>query len=110
MGMTAAAKKQEIAIGIALQTRVLKICPDHNHLYCDDEVFNDDENIGRAFAVAFELVRQHQPYAEEFHHNAHELTDLLSRIISDAPNGCPECESARPRGVSDRSSEACASR
>ncbi len=110
MGITAAAKKQEIAIGIALQTRVLKVCPVHNHLYCDDEAFNDDENMGRAFAVAIELVRQHPPYAEEFHHDAHELTDLLSRIIGEAPSGCPDCEPPRQRNLNDRSSEAYASR
>ena len=62
--------KQEIAIGIALQTQVLRICPIHNQLYCDEEHYSDDENMARAFAVAIELVNQHQPYAEEFHHDA----------------------------------------
>ena len=38
-------KKQEIAIGIALQTQVLKTCPIHNQLYCDDGQFSDDENM-----------------------------------------------------------------
>ncbi len=32
------AKKQAIAIGIALQTQVLKTCPVHRQLYVDDEV------------------------------------------------------------------------
>ena len=88
-------KKQEIAIGIALQTQVLKSCPVHNHLYFDNDEFSEDEHMARAFAVAIELVRQHQPYAEEFHHNAHELTDLLSYTISAAPTCCPECASPR---------------
>ena len=88
-------KKQEIAIGIALQTQVLKTCPLHNQLFFDDDQFAEEENMSRAFAVAIELVRQHQPYAEEFHHNAHELTDLLSYTISAAPNCCPECASPR---------------
>lgn len=87
--------RQEIAIGIALQTQVLRTCPIHNQLYCDDERFSDDENMARAFALAIELVRQHQPYAEEFHHNAHELTDLLSYTIGAAPVCCPECPSPR---------------
>ena len=84
-------KKQEIAIGIALQTQVLRTCPIHNQLYCDDEESTDDENMARAFGVAVELVRQYKPYAEEFHHNAHELTDLLSYTIGAAPASCPEC-------------------
>ena len=84
-------KKQEIAIGIALQTQVLKTCPLHNQLYRDDEEGTDDENMGRAFAIAIELVRQHGPYAVEFHHNEHELTDLLSDTIGAAPVGCPDC-------------------
>ncbi len=88
-------KKQEIAIGIALQTQVLKTCPIHNQLYCDDEQDTDDENMARAFAVAIELVRQHEPFAEEFHHDAHELTDLLSYTIGAAPMCCPDCVRAR---------------
>ena len=99
-------KKQEIAIGIALQTRVLKICPVHDLLYCDDEAFTDDENMARAFAVAIELVRDYEPFAEEFEHDPHALTDLLSSTIGDAPDSCPECGSQRPQGLSDRSTEA----
>jgi hypothetical protein len=91
MELVAMSKKEEIAIGIALQTQVLKTCPIHNELYCDDEQDADDENMARAFAVALELVHQHQPYAEEFHHDPHELTDLLSYTIGAAPLCCPEC-------------------
>ena len=88
-------KRQEIAIGIALQTQVLKTCPIHNQLYCDDEESADDGNMARAFAVAVELVRQHRPYADEFHHDPHELTDLLSHTIGAAPVSCPDCVSQR---------------
>jgi hypothetical protein len=107
---TAMSKKQEIAIAIALQTRVLKSCPVHNQLFCDDETYTDDENMGRAFAVAIELVRQHDWYAEEFHQSAHELTDLLSYVIGAAPTCCPDCELPQLHQVSDPSSEACAFR
>jgi hypothetical protein len=89
----ATGKQQEIAIGIALQTHVLKICPVHHQLYCDDESCADDGNMARAFAVAVELVHEHLPFAEEFHHDAHELTDLLSDTIGDAPMCCPDCAS-----------------
>ena len=105
--------KQEIAIGIALQTQVLRICPVHNQLYCDEEHFSDDENMARAFAVAIELVAQHPPYAEEFQHDAHALTDLLSSTIGAAPDCCPECIPPQHRDVtqlSDQSSEAYAFR
>ena len=88
-------KRQEIAIGIALQTQVLKSCPIHHQLYCDDAEFDDNDNMARAFAVAIELVCQHQPYAEEFHHAPHELTDLLSQTIGAAPASCPGCVSQR---------------
>lgn len=88
-------KKQAIAIHIALQTHVLKVCAIHNQLYCDDETVTDDANMARAFALAVELVRHHEPYAEEFHYDAHELTDLLSYTIGAAPVGCPDCMSLR---------------
>jgi len=99
-------KKQGIAIGIALQTQVLRVCRIHNQLYCDDEKFTDDENLARAFAVAIELVRQHPPYAEEFHHSARELIDLLSYTIGTAPECCPDCRTPRSRHLNDRSSGA----
>ena len=105
--------KQEIAIGIALQTQVLKICPIHNQLYCDEEQYSDDEHMARAFAVAIELVNQHAPFAEEFHHDAHALTDLLSSTIGAAPDHCPDCLPQPPRNsalLSDLSSEAYAFR
>jgi hypothetical protein len=95
MELTIMGKKQEIAIGIALQTQVLKTCPIHHQLYRDDEDSTDDENMARAFAVAIELVHQHKPYAEEFHHNAHELTDLLSDTIGAAAICCPDCVAQR---------------
>jgi len=100
----AMSKKQEIAIGIALQTRVLKTCPVHNRLFCDDETYTDDESMGRAFAVAIELVRQHNSYTEEFHQSTHELTDMLSDVIGAAPACCPDCELAQLPQVSDPSS------
>ena len=106
MSMTGMGTKRELAIGIALQTQVLTVCPIHSHVYCDDEIFTDDANMARAFAVAIELVRQHEPYGEEFHHDAHELTDLLSYTIGAAPASCPDCESPHPRLFSDHSSEA----
>jgi hypothetical protein len=106
MGMVAAGKRKDLAIAIALQTQVLKVCPDHNHLYCDDETFTDDANMARAFAVAIELVRQQAAYGEEFHHDAHQLTDLLSYTIGAAPPCCPDCEVPHLRMLSDRSSEA----
>jgi hypothetical protein len=95
MGVTAMSKKEEMAIAIALQTQVLKTCPIHNQVYCDDEEGGDDENMARAFAVAVDLVRLHEPYAEVFHHDAHELTDLLSYTIGAAPLCCPDCMKAR---------------
>ena len=95
MGIAAPEKKREIAIGIALQTHVLKTCPVHNRVYCGDEE-TEDENIARAFSVAIELVRQNTRFAADFHHDTHELTDLLSYTIGAAPLTCPEC-ACRPQ-------------
>jgi hypothetical protein len=80
-------KKQAIAIGIALQTQVLKTCPIHRQLY-----FDEDVNPAGAFALAIELVRKHKPYAEEFANDEHALTDLLSDTLSAVPLCCPECQ------------------
>ena len=68
--------KQAIAFEIALQTHVLQTCPVHNEVFYDDDV-----DPSSAFALAVELVRQHKPYVDEFHDDAHALTDLLSETI-----------------------------
>lgn len=80
-------KKQAIAIEIALQTHVLKTCPIHRKIYCDD-----DADAASAFALAIELVRKHTPYVEEFH-DEHELMDLLSDTLGATPASCPDCQS-----------------
>ena len=79
-------KKQVIAIGIALQTQVLKTCPLHQQIYFDDEA-----DPGSAFALAIDLVKQHEPFVEEFENDAHALTDLLSDTLGMTPICCPEC-------------------
>jgi hypothetical protein len=84
-----AVEKRAIAVEIALQTHVLKTCPLHNALFCDDDV-----DPSSAFALAVDLVKQHTPYVDEFEGDAHELTDLLSAIIGDAPSCCQACASA----------------
>jgi hypothetical protein len=82
-------QKHSVAVAIALQTHVLRTCPLHNQLFCDD-----DADAATAFALAVELVRQHTPYVEDFRNNAHELTDLLSETIASAPEYCPQCAGA----------------
>jgi hypothetical protein len=78
--------KSLVAMGIALQTQVLKSCPIHNRIYLDDDV-----NPASAFALAIELVRQHKPFVEEFDNDEHRLTDLLSDTLASAPLCCPDC-------------------
>lgn len=82
--------KQAIAIEIALKTQVLKTCPAHNEIFCDDEV----DPTG-AFALAVELVTEQRPDVDEFHADPHALTDLLSATIGAAPPCCPVCASLR---------------
>lgn len=81
--------KQAIAIEIGLQTQVLKSCPVHRQIYLDD-----DADPAGAFALAIELVRKYRRYAEEFHGDEHELTDLLSDTLGTTPICCPQCSSA----------------
>jgi hypothetical protein len=84
--------KQVIAVEIALQTHVLQTCPIHNQIFCDDDV-----DPSSAFALAVELIRQQMPYVDEFQHDAHALTDLLSETIGAAPTACPLCAGAHER-------------
>jgi hypothetical protein len=81
-------KRQAIALEIALQTHVLKICPFHRQIY-----FDDDADTASAFALAIELVRRHKPYVDEFHDDEHALMDLLSDTLGASPSSCPECQS-----------------
>ena len=79
-------QRQRIAVAIGLQTHVLKICPDHNQIFYDD-----DADPAVAFAVARELVRHHAPYVNEFHDDVQGLTELLSETIGGTPWLCPDC-------------------
>jgi hypothetical protein len=83
--------KKVIAIGIALQTQVLKTCPIHNQIYLDNDV-----DPASAFALAIELVRQQKPFVEEFDNDEHRLTDLLSDTLGTAPLCCPDCPAPMP--------------
>jgi hypothetical protein len=82
-------QKQIIALQIALQTHVLRTCPVHNEIFCDDDV----DPTG-AFCLAVDLVRQHTPLVDQFDNDAHALTDLLSATIGAHPNCCPHCANA----------------
>jgi len=86
-------EKHSIAMGIALQTQVLKICLVHRELFCDDEV---DPAI--AFAVAAQLINNDQQSSDVFREDIHDLSDLLTDVISTAQCNCPQC--AHPRMVS----------
>ena len=88
-------RKQVVAIGIALQTQVLKTCPIHHQIYFDDEV-----NPASAFALAIELVRQHKPFVEDFANDEQALTDLLSDTLGTSPVCCPQCQPLMQNHVS----------
>jgi hypothetical protein len=79
-------EKHSIAMGIALQTQVLKICPAHRQLYCDDDV---DPAI--AFAVAAQLIREDRQSAGVFRQDVHDLADLLTDVICAAQCVCTTC-------------------
>ena len=79
-------EKHSIAMGIALQTQVLKICPVHRQLFCDDEV---DPAI--AFAVAAQLMHNDKKSSDVFREDIHDLADLLTDVISTAQCSCLQC-------------------
>jgi hypothetical protein len=79
-------QKQSVAVEIALQTHVLRACPLHHRLFCDEEA-----DAASAFALAVELVRQRTPYVGQFFGDTHALTELLSDTIAGAPEYCPQC-------------------
>jgi hypothetical protein len=82
-------RRRAVAIGIALQTQVLKACPVHHHLYLDDEA-----DPASAFALAIDLVRQCEPFVADFHRDEHALTDLLSDTLATTPLTCMSCRAA----------------
>jgi hypothetical protein len=86
-------EKHSIAMGIALQTQVLKICPVHRQLFCDDEV---DPAI--AFAVAAQLMHNDTYSTDVFREDIHDLAEMLTDVISTTQCSCPNC--ARPLMIS----------
>jgi hypothetical protein len=79
-------QRQNVAVTIALQTHVLRTCPVHDLLLYDEEA-----DLGCAFALAADLVRHDKQYVRDFRRSTHELTDLLRETIAAAPVECPEC-------------------
>jgi hypothetical protein len=79
-------QKHSIVMGIALQTQVLKTCPMHEEIFCDEDV---DPAI--AFSVASQLLRSDRYAAEAFEQSVHDLADLLSETIAAAPTCCSQC-------------------
>jgi len=79
-------QRQSVAVTIALQTHVLRTCPLHDQIIYDEEA-----DLGSAFALAEDLVRHDRPYVRDFRKSMHELTDLLRETIAAAPMECPLC-------------------
>jgi hypothetical protein len=80
-------QRQSVAVTIALQTHVLRTCPQHNQLL----IYDEEADLGSAFALAEDLVRHDRPYVRDFRKSTHELTDLLRETIAAAPVECPLC-------------------
>jgi len=78
-------QRELLVIGIALHSRVLKICPSHNRIYCDPYA-----DLGPAFALALQTIRRGGCEARIFA-DEHALLDLLSAKIGDADERCPLC-------------------
>ena len=87
-------QKQSVALEIALQTHVLRACPLHHQLFCDDEA-----DAANAFGLAVELVRQRTPCVDAFSDDAHALTELLSDTIAAAPSTVRSARSPPPRST-----------
>jgi hypothetical protein len=79
-------RRQSVAVTIALQTHVLRTCPLHDQLIYDEEA-----DLGSAFALAEDLVRHDIPYVRDFRKSTHELTELLRETIAAMPVECPQC-------------------
>ena len=59
-------QRQNVAVTIALQTHVLRTCPLHDQLIYDDEA-----DLGGAFALAEDLVRHDAAYVRDFRKSTH---------------------------------------
>jgi hypothetical protein len=86
-------QKQLIAIGIGLQTQVLKICEVHSRIFRDEEA-----DPGAAFALGLELFQARQPYVAAFGADLEELLELLCETLEAAPPRCPHCNAPRDAG------------
>jgi len=81
-------QRELLAVGIALQSHVLKICQRHNRIYCDPGA-----DLGAAFALALQTFRRRGAEARIFSDDEHALLDLLSAKIGAADDCCPRCVS-----------------
>jgi hypothetical protein len=79
-------QRELLAVGIALQSRVLMICHRHHHIYCDAGA-----DLSAAFSLALQAFRRGGPEAHLFENDEHALLDLLSVKIGEADDHCPRC-------------------
>jgi len=84
--------KQSIALQVALQSGVLKECALHR------QVFYGDQDPKPAFELMLEKFEQNFPEVARFRHDFHELTDMLSEVIAQAPAYCLQCRSRKLYG------------
>lgn len=76
--------KYSAALSIALRANVLACCDIHG------DVFYPDADPAPAFELAIAVFHQRSPGVAVFT-GAHELTDIVSAVISQAPAFCNQC-------------------
>ncbi len=86
MSQTESQSRELIAFGVGLRSGVLKLCQHHGRVFCDEE-----RDPAAAFVLAQELLNDKAPFLDVFAADPHELMELLTVTIGNAPAHCGDC-------------------
>jgi hypothetical protein len=85
-----ARRRESLALGLGLRSRVLRICARHTRIYCDPAA-----DVSVAFSLALDEMRRRPAVAQLFDGDEHALLDLLSAKLGGACTECPDCATDR---------------
>lgn len=80
-------EKDAVASRLAIQAKVLGVCPMHE----DQVISNGEFDYAEAYKLGNHAMSHDDPMVELFDGNRRDLTDRIKEVCDTAPDRCPIC-------------------